>query len=243
MKRRGSLAPFILIFGGTGVLLLAIAAFLFVQRAQFVGDALSADGVVVGFEKRATSMQSAAMSDRYISVPVVEFTDRNGNKVRFTESTGGVGNDALRKGDSVTVFYDPEQPASAKLATFFHLWAAVLVVGALGLVFFIIGFMLFFVPFLQRRRRLQLQRNGLQTAGEIVSIKENRKITVGGKHPVQLEVRCCSPDSGKELVLTSHSFWDQLIPESKGKKVNVYIDPKRPDRYFVDPAAVIQWPD
>jgi hypothetical protein len=149
-KPKGSLLPFIVIFGGIGVVLLVIAFFLYTARQEFIGTAISAEGVVAGFEKRAGSSSSASRRT-YVYAPIVRFTDSSGKQVTFAASAAGSGSD-LQKNDVVEVLYNPVDSQDAKIATTFHLWAAPIVVGVIGVIFFGVGVLIVVVSVFENRR-------------------------------------------------------------------------------------------
>jgi hypothetical protein len=150
----------LLIFGGVAVTLLLISWLIYQNRLEFIGDSLTAEGLVTGFERRASSVTSTSMSNRYISVPVVEFQTHAGRRVSFVEAAAGVGNDELRKGDQVAVLYDPEKPGRATIYSFFHLWGGALVVFILAAVFSLVFAILLLITLHQAYHRLRLQRHG-----------------------------------------------------------------------------------
>lgn len=148
-----------LIFGGIGVTLLLISWLIYQNRLEFIGDSSSADGIVTGFEWRASSLTSTSMGNRYISVPVVEFQTHGGQQVSFVEATAGVANDELRKGDPVAVLYDPDKPERATIYSFFHLWAGALVVFILAVVFSLVFTILLLIALHQAYHRRRLERD------------------------------------------------------------------------------------
>jgi hypothetical protein len=148
------------IFGGITAALLLIFWLIYQNRLEFIGDSLSAEGIVTGFERRASSLTSTSMSNRYISVPVVEFHTQQGQRVSFVEATGGVGNDELRRGDQVAVLYDPEKPERASIYSFFHIWAGALVVFILAAVFSLVFAILLLITLHQAYQRLRVERHG-----------------------------------------------------------------------------------
>ncbi|UCF38969.1 MAG: DUF3592 domain-containing protein [Acidobacteriota bacterium] len=142
-QKKGSVLPMLVIFGGVGVILLSITFYLHSARQAFIGSSLSAEGLVVGFEERAGSRTSSGKSLNAYA-PIVTFTSKSGAEVTFTEATAGSGS-GIKKGDTVEVFYDEENPQDAKIATFFYLWAAPIVIGAIGSAFSLVGVILLIV--------------------------------------------------------------------------------------------------
>ncbi len=123
---------FLLIFGGVGVLLLLIAAFLWIRTRRFVADALRAKGKVVRLA------QSRDSEGDTVYAPVVEFTARGGGVRRFTDpvSTSPAG---YKVGQRVEVLYHRQDQDRARLASKFRLYFAPALLGLIGLVFACVG--------------------------------------------------------------------------------------------------------
>ena len=72
--------------------------------------------------------------------PVARFRSRDGREIEFE----GLGADPpdYREGDHVSVLYRADRPHSARIESFQELHAGPIVVGAFGLIFAAVGFVL-----------------------------------------------------------------------------------------------------
>jgi hypothetical protein len=105
-----------------GAALLAAAGYMGLQVKQLIAVAAKAEGTVVDFERRSSKGGTSY-------APVFAFTAADGATRRFTTSGSG----DYKKGESVEVLYDPQNPEDARLNTFMELWFGSLAVGAFGL--------------------------------------------------------------------------------------------------------------
>jgi hypothetical protein len=93
----------------------------------------------------STSMRTASTSGTVVDInhyPVVQFSTKEGNIVRFTNF---VRSSLWHAGDAVSVVYDPADPQDAVIGGFVGRWFFATLTGALGAVFLLSG-ILFTVP-------------------------------------------------------------------------------------------------
>lgn len=107
-----------------GIVMLALSAWLYVQRTALAMRGVSARGRIEAYEARDDE-------DGTHYFPVVSFFDEQGRSRRFTARAGG----ADRKppvGTMVVVRFLPGEPESACIQSFLQMWAAPLALAALG---------------------------------------------------------------------------------------------------------------
>ncbi|MFM9842727.1 MAG: DUF3592 domain-containing protein [Dongiaceae bacterium] len=117
------------IFLLVGIGLLAAAVYCFVATWQFIGGAVTADGVVVALEERWDSDHSD-----YTYYPRVAFETEDRRKFEFTSDTGSRPA-AFDIGEPVRVLFDPARPGAARIDSFLQLWLLPLVLGGIGTAF------------------------------------------------------------------------------------------------------------
>jgi Protein of unknown function (DUF3592) len=124
---------FTAIFLTVGLGLLGGGVYSFVSTREFLGNAVSADGVVIDLEERWDSDDSS-----YTYYPRVRFATETGQPYEFT---GDVGSSpaAFDVGEGVRVLFDPADPSSARIDSFMQLWFASMILGGMGLIFSIVG--------------------------------------------------------------------------------------------------------
>lgn len=120
----------ILLLAGLG---LSVGALVSRSRTQrFVRSALQTQAQVTGLEQRRGN-QSTRMYH-----PVLRYKTQEGTEHEVVSAVGS--NPAPYKpGDTVTVLYDPARPEEVRIHTFLQVWLFPLVLGGLGVTFFLVG--------------------------------------------------------------------------------------------------------
>jgi hypothetical protein len=132
MKRMGW------IFSIVGAICLAVAAFLLVRELAFLSHAESVTGTVTDFWPDNTS-------NGIVYYPVIEFSTRDGQSVRFESNFSSPSGDNVTDqarmfvGKQVRMFYDPQHPESTQIQSFWNEYLGVLILGIIGLPFFWVG--------------------------------------------------------------------------------------------------------
>ena len=114
-----------------GIGLFGGGIYSFLSTRDFIGEAASANGVVVGLERE----QDADGNDSYY--PRVQF-EANGRSYQFRGQVGS-GRGTFRVGEQVEVLYDPADPHHARINSFVQLWFFPMFLGGIGVVFTAIG--------------------------------------------------------------------------------------------------------
>lgn len=119
----------------TAVLFCGFGASVIYVR-HFVNNAMEGKGHVTGLVRGSSKNGS-------VFKPVVEFQTADGTRIAFT-SPMGTSPPSYDVGESVTVYYDPENPHSVMLSGWLSLWFVSLLFAALTAVFGLITYMMFF---------------------------------------------------------------------------------------------------
>jgi len=122
-----------------GVGLLLGSALSFHLEATFEATAQSTSGTVIDLVKSvSTSRSRDGFSRSSVSYkPVVVFTDNQGRTQKM-RSTSGSNPPAYKKGDQVTVLYDPDNQKSAAIDDW-RRYGLGIILGCLGIFFAIFG--------------------------------------------------------------------------------------------------------
>jgi hypothetical protein len=116
-----------------GLLLLLGAAWAVSSTKTWLAHAIEVEGKVIEMVRMRDSDNTG-----YLFAPVVRFKTVEGNTVEF-ESGLRSNPPAYRTGQTVSVFYDPDEPRSAAIKGFFSLWLMPMILGFIGSVFLIVG--------------------------------------------------------------------------------------------------------
>lgn len=126
------------IFALVGAGMLAGGLYWGWHTRQFLKTAATAPGVVV-------EMVASRGSKSTTYAPVYTFTDGQGvpHKIRSSSSSNPP---SYSVGETVQVFYDPQNPESALLDGWFELWGGATIIGGMGSIFFAIGLLVALIP-------------------------------------------------------------------------------------------------
>ena len=219
-----------LLFDAIGVIFVVIAVLVYSRTQDFLERSTATEGIVIDLVVSRSSGSSGSSRTYY---PVVKFTTAKGEEIEFKSNTGS-SPPSHREGEIVSVRYDPADPYRARIDSFFSLWGLVVIPGALGLVFSLVGGILFVVTLRSARLEAWLQLHGRDIEAEFQSVELNRNIRVNGRHPYRIACQWQDPRTNKVHVFMSSNIWfdpESYIPDGA---LHVKIDPNDPHRYSVD---------
>lgn len=123
---------FVLVFGGIGAILLAIAGVVYFREAGFLNSAEKATGTVTDYNLSSSDNGGTTYC------PVIEFTTANGEPVKFY---GNVCSSpaSYKIGEKVDVLYDPQDITQVQMSSFWAQYTGVIVLSCIGLPFFLLG--------------------------------------------------------------------------------------------------------
>ncbi len=211
----------------TSLLLLSLSAVEAWHGYDFSSRMHRAQGVVVDLHRDT-------LEDDFHFHPVISYHDDSGKEYRHVPGVGGDADD-YAIGQRVSIWYEPGEPLEARLVGFYELWGVALLtalLGAAGL-----------VGFLLRRAApppppspgLQLHTGGRPVKARLEGVMHNTELEVNGFSPFRLQARWRDPKEEVELTFYSQDLWFDPAEALHGREeVTVYLDPKDPDRYFMD---------
>jgi hypothetical protein len=219
---------FTYVFGGIGLLLLAISGFLVYNHQRFMGSALKGHGEVIRLEYHRSSNGSGGTY-----YPVVRYTTQDGKEIEFTSSSGS--NPAsYEEGEKVNVMYNPKNPQEVSLPDFFSQWGAALIVGFIGAVFGSVGFGFGFYE-LKRKKDIQwLNMFGTPVQADYKGVKLNTSLTVNGRNPYRIHCQWIDNKTNTLYVFESDDIWFDPSGYIPSDKLKVLIDTQNPKRYYLD---------
>lgn len=223
-----------IIFLLVGLALLGVAAWLYIDTAEFERHSQTAEGKVVAIEEHGTS------GERYYH-PVVEFTTRDGARERFVSSFGSRPA-AYDVGESVTVLYPEGSPREAKIKSFWSLWLGVVIAGGLGAVFVLMA-LVFFVVLGAGKRNRRLVQTGLPVEAVFREVEQNRAIRVNRVHPWRVVMAWTDPATGKEYLFRSENLWQDPGDRLDPTLIRVFIERGNPRKYYVDLSRALARPE
>lgn len=218
-KTKAALWMFVIV----GVLLLVSAVFVYSQRVTELSTMIPADGTVVVLSERGCL--------------TVQFKTFENRSVRFG------GNVCQRPpaydlGQGVPVLYSPQNPNKAYIDDFTHKWFLSTAIGGLALGFLGIGGVFVWTVTLNgwraERRINRLKVTGRQLNALLMGAERDESINLNGQNPWRIVAQWLDPNTNQVRLFYSKHFWFDPSPYLKGKHIQVWIDPQRPQHYCID---------
>ena len=181
---------------------------------QFLQTAQSAEGVVV--ETDAARTQTA------VRFPLPDGAEQVSRCSYYSSD--------LRVGDAVTVYYDPDDPASISVDGLRVLW---LIFEALGGAFVVAALIVQLCGLAGERRRDDLLRNGREVTARISEIRVNPNVAVNQYHPYRIYATV-TDERGDEHRFHSPDLWRDPTPDIREETVKVRVDGDNWKRYAMD---------
>lgn len=244
--------PVLLFFGVAGLVLFVVGCVMGLQRYALYRDAVPAQGRVVEMERHED--RSKDREGRWTTSvsyhPVIEFAAAGGAKHRFT---GGPDLTDYGVGATVSVLYEPGNPANARIASFMQFWGAPLYYGLSG--FLVLAFSIggyFFLVHRESSEIASMAEIRKERENEVRLHRENelRRIMTEWNllKGVVESVRKQQHASGEEYVVVCRATLPDGISQERfeadpivfhpgpgilGKSVEIYVDPGDKTRYEV----------
>jgi hypothetical protein len=134
----------LMVVGSIGLSALAGGLIWLGKRYQIIKNGIQAEGRVVA-QREDIHTTTAGRVNRFSRTgqyyyPIVEFTTRDGEKIRIEGSSGGGGKPLLETGTTVPVIYTPSDPSSAVIGDATQTWLGPVVLSVAGCIFLIFAF-------------------------------------------------------------------------------------------------------
>ena len=214
------------VFSIIGACLLAGAIYLYIDKQAFLEKAETAQGTVI-------EMIPKRSKDSTTYSPVVSFTTKSGQQINYTSSTSS-NPPSYDVGENVQIFYDPANPNDAEINGFFSLWLGVIILGFIGIVFFLIGSLGVLFRYLKNKKAQNLRETGKPISAKFTQVQLNTNQTLNGRNPFQILSQWQDPKTDELYVFKSESIWFDPTEFVKTDTVRVFIDPENPKDYVMD---------
>lgn len=212
-----------------GLGLVAIAFSMYSNTHSFLDHAVTTEGTVTQLVRSYSSQNSGSSS----YFPVIRFFTPDGNLVEFQSSTGS-NPPAYSTGELVEVLYRPEAPERARINSFSSLWGATLVVGGIGLAFFLTGFSIILAGSLGKRKANYLLQHGTPINSQFQGVEQNTAISMNGRHPYRVLAQWQNPATSEVHVFRSRNLWFDPTSYLQDNAITVYLDKDNPKKYYMD---------
>lgn len=209
-----------------GLAMLVGAFFLYQNTNNFLAEAVKAEGVVVELvpQRSDGSVTYSAM---------VHFTDAAGKEIEFVTSHSS-NPPSYSVGEKVEVLYRPDQPHKARIDGFFSLRLGELIVGVLGLIFFLIGGGMLLAGLLKGRKKKYLHQHGTPIDATFQKVELDTSFKVNNAHSYRITAAWQNPKTSDLHLFASEHIWYDPSGYIESETIRVYIDPNNPKKYHVD---------
>jgi len=141
---------------------------------------------------------------------------------------------SMRRGQSVTVYYDPDDPWSFRSqgSSFISIFLL-----AMGLILFLVGGGLIFRILRKKKRARVLLETGRRVDATIDCVRLNLNYRVNRRHPYVLDLTYVDPATGKVFTFVSDNIWfnvEAVLQNNPITTLSVYIDDQDSRKYYVD---------
>jgi hypothetical protein len=223
----------ILVFGLVGLLMGGVAIFVVQNTVRFRLTAHEVMGEVIGHDSHRGSKGRTMYSPRvrYV-VPAPE-----GGPGATFEVVGGVSSSSKSGdvGDPVVVYYQPENPAKARLGGFMEQWFFPSIFGTFGLLFGGAATGIVIAAIRKHRLHAWLDRYGMRVQADLVEVTRNTSVKVKGSSPFVLRAQWQHPLKKTVHVFVSDDIWFDPTPFLRSRRqIGAQVDADRPDRYRID---------
>ncbi|MGI0119184.1 DUF3592 domain-containing protein [Zooshikella sp. RANM57] len=209
-----------------GLAMLVGAFFAYKNSHDFVAEAIHTNGTVV-------ELISSRSSDSISYRPVVEFKTKEGDLIEFTSSTGS-NPPSYSRGDAVEVLYLESYPDKAEINSFFSLWGLSTILGGMGAVFFLVGFLIILFGGLKNKKRKYLLERGYPVKAVFQSAEINGSLSVNGRNPYQIYAQWKNPATNELHLFKSENIWFDPSDHISQEEITVFIEKDNPKKYYVD---------
>lgn len=223
---RASIGWLSVIFVPVGAVMLLIAGWMLSRDPLFSGAGAAATGTVVDLERAATGNGKASY------YPVVTYRDAAGAEHRFT-GTIGSNPPGYRRGDEVSVRYDPAAPEEAVIDS----WSARVMgpglTGGMGLLLLWLSWRAFRSALAARRRARVLARDGVDLPAQLIEVFRDANVADSGGRWFRIACQAQWPATGEALRFVSEPMPVDPSDRLAVGALRVRVDPGDPGNYAV----------
>lgn len=115
-----------------------------------------------------------------------------------------------------------------------------LILGSIGLVFFVLGGVFLAIVALRRRQEARLREQGSRILADIVGVRLDRRVSINSRHPFVIDCQAQNPADGKVYVFTSPAIWYDPTPYLRSRtQLTVLVEGDNYRRYLVDTDGIL----
>ena len=232
-KAYGRWKMFSSVFLGAGVVSIIVGYLSYSHAHALLQRAVPAAGVVAGYETSISNSDTAGGASVTSYSPRIRFRASSGEQVEFVASSSN--QQQYQVNSAVTVLYDPQKPSDAMLRT--DAFESSSLAGSMipGGILLFLGALTLVILVVLKKRLAWLRTNGRRISADFVRIASR------GDEFKSYYVVCqwVNPETNQTHQFKSHALSSDPKSRLGSKKIDVLIDPGKPNRYWVDMDSIL----
>ena len=185
------------------------------------------------FIEKANLVSGTVLRNSTNDRTLVSFVTKECKQIKFSSNTGN-NPSGYTEGESVEVFYDPENPSNASINDFYTLYLGLIVLGAIGTVFFLAGISFFLSDRSKQKKTDFLKQGGKSITTKFIDVLVDLGVSFNDSNPYFICTEWLDPKTRKILFFESDDIWFDPTEFIKTDEIKVLIDPNDPKKYTMD---------
>lgn len=210
------------VFLSVGLLTIGIGIGMFASYQSFKRTAVETDAIITDIDVYRRSSGGESKTSRIVWI-------RYGFDGEEYENTLGYYSSGMRKGDSVKIYVNPDNPSDIKANSIL----AEIILILMGLPFSAVGGGFIISSVKKSILKKSLLTDGEQMSGIITNVYPDTSIKINGRNPFKADCKVVDPYSGETYLYSSEGVMND-ISCLVGASVTVYVDRGDRSRYYVD---------
>jgi hypothetical protein len=213
------------VFLTIGAIMLAGTFYLYQNQQDFLKKANTVQGTVIELVANRSDNSTTY-------TPVVAFKTKKGEEITYTSSVSS-NPPSYSEGETVEILYDPADPKDASINGFASLWIGCLILGILGTIFFLIGFLMILFAKLKEKKKEYLKDNGKRILTKFDHVQLSN-FKVNGRSPFLIYSQWLNTNTNELHLFKSEDIWFDPTDYIGTEPIKVMIDPANPKKYYMD---------
>jgi hypothetical protein len=210
-----------------GVLLLIISGLVFAISQKFYSVAQTTEAIITDIVV-TRDIDNGRNYDVYIDYEI-DGTKYDDVRIKYYNSSMDIG-------DTITVYYDPSNPSEVRMKMGSVIVLLVLV--PIGVVFSIVGILLFSIAHRKKKKIEHLKETGRRIYVEVNGVVINNSTRINGKSPYRIECSWLDENTGKTYLYKSENIWFDPTNLVIGTQLPAYVDPNNLMDHYIDISAI-----
>ena len=213
-----------IIFLIIGIIFGIIITVMKISENKFINNSIETIGIIENIRYNYSTFDDNDSIDVIIS-----YQDKQGKK--YTNKSDYYSSN-MQEGEKITVYYSKDNPNKfiVKKADFFNY-----IFYGMSSLFIILGIILIIIPYIKKKKGLNLRYTGIKLMATITSVSLNKSYNINGKSPYVIYANYIYNDLVYEA--KSNNIWyevEYILNTYQIKELPIFINPTNPKKYYLD---------